>query len=243
MPETNKTDLILTQGQYAYVQETTKGTIKVHVGPAVITPSGNESPVRYDGKSGRFISCSLNESACQNPIAPEGAYLVLENPAKDDIHPSGTANAVDLQIGRKVNINGPVTFALWPAQAASVIQGHQMKSNEYIVVRIYNVGEAQKNWPHEAFNDSETENDKEAIVIGQLLVIKGTDMSFFIPPTGMEVIPDPSNGQFVRKAVTLERFEYCILLDEDGNKRYLDKLKLMGWDKQPLELTDEKPSA
>jgi major vault protein len=29
------------------------------------------------------------------------------------------------------------------------------------------------------------------------------------------------NDSFVRKAVTLERLEYCILLDEDGNKRYV----------------------
>jgi major vault protein len=217
MAET-KTDLVLTQGQYAYVQETTKGTIKVHVGPAVITPSQNESPVRYDGKSGRFVSCNLNESACQSPIAPEDSYLVLENPAKEDVHPSGTANVVDLQVGRKININGPVTFALWPTQTARVIQGHQMKSNEYIVVRVYNIDEAKKNWPHEAFNEDD-KIEAEAMVIGQLLVIKGTDVSFFIPPTGLEVMPG-SDGAFVRKAVTLERLEYCILLDEDGNKRY-----------------------
>src|SRR5262245_12292278 len=56
--------------------------------------------------------------------------------------------------------------------------------------------------------------------MGKLLVIKGTDVSFYIPPTGIEVVPD-AGGQYVRNAVTLERLEYCILLDEDGNKRFI----------------------
>ena len=61
-----------------------------------------------------------------------------------------------------------------------------------------------------------------ATCVGQILVIKGTEVSFYIPPTGIEVIAvdnDPNKG-YVREAVTLERLEYCILKDEDGNKRY-----------------------
>ncbi|MCA9699165.1 MAG: hypothetical protein KC431_16700, partial [Myxococcales bacterium] len=58
------------------------------------------------------------------------------------------------------------------------------------------------------------------LTMGQLLVIRGTDVSFYIPSTGIEVVTD-ERGEFVREAVTLERLEYCILLDEDGNKTYL----------------------
>ncbi|MCP4399866.1 MAG: hypothetical protein GY801_21495 [bacterium] len=110
--------------------------------------------------------------------------------------------------------------------------------------------------------------------MGKLLVIKGTEVSFYIPPTGVEVVPDRKGKlgeilveagviskeqlqdvlqvqketnrlfgriliekgwateqevyrgvakvlHYVRNAVTLERLEYCILLDEDGNKRYV----------------------
>jgi major vault protein len=56
--------------------------------------------------------------------------------------------------------------------------------------------------------------------MGQLMLIRGTEVSFYMPPTGIEVVPDETN-QFVRSAVTLERLEYCILLDEGGNKRYV----------------------
>jgi major vault protein len=57
--------------------------------------------------------------------------------------------------------------------------------------------------------------------MGQLTIIKGTEVSFYIPPTGVEVVPDPQTHHFVREAATLERLEYCILLDENGEKRYV----------------------
>ena len=50
-------------------------------------------------------------------------------------------------------------------------------------------------------------------------MIRGTDVSFYIPPTGLGVVPD-AHGRHVRDALTLERLEYCILVDEDGRKRY-----------------------
>lgn len=59
-----------------------------------------------------------------------------------------------------------------------------------------------------------------SFVTGQLMIIKGTEFSFVIPPTGIEVVPD-RNGNFVRDAVTLENMEFCILLDESGEKRFV----------------------
>jgi major vault protein len=58
------------------------------------------------------------------------------------------------------------------------------------------------------------------LAMGNLLVIRGTDVSFYIPPTGVEVVPDEA-GSYVREAVTLERLDYCILLDENGDKTFL----------------------
>lgn len=67
---------------------------------------------------------------------------------------------------------------------------------------------------------TKTTVDASTLAIGQLFVIKGTDVSFYIPPTGVEVVPDES-GQYVRDAVTLERLEHCVLLGENGEKRYV----------------------
>ena len=195
----------------------TKGIVAVIVGPYKTGLTSSDRSVVYDSSVRKFLLTSLENAIAQNPSVAEDSYVVLENPAKNQEKPYptvGSQSPAELQHGRKINIPGPITFALWPGQIASVIQGHQLKSNEYITVRVYNVDEAVKNWPVEALNLPKD------VVVGQLLVIKGTDVSFFIPPTGLEVTKDLVTGQFIRQAVTLEQLEYCILLDENGTKRY-----------------------
>lgn len=141
---------------------------------------------------------------------------------------SGTTNSlVDLNIGRKVNISGPISFALWPGQMAKVIKAHHLRSNQYLLVRVYDEQEAQKNWAKTVIKTKEgadesmlLNNQVNDLSVGKLLIIKGTSVSFYIPPTGVEVVRTEA-GEYLREAVTLERIEYCILLDENGNKRYV----------------------
>lgn len=61
--------------------------------------------------------------------------------------------------------------------------------------------------------------DTTRLAAGALFIIKGTEVSFYIPPTGVEVVRDES-GNLVRDALTLERLEFCILLGENGDKEY-----------------------
>ena len=58
------------------------------------------------------------------------------------------------------------------------------------------------------------------LVMGKNFILKGTEASFFIPPTGVEVVPD-SPGQYVRTAETLASMEFCILRDVNGVERYV----------------------
>jgi len=216
MASEQRNELVLAQNQYALIQDETKGTVSVLVGPFKQGLTGTDRPVIY--KDGKFIGVKLEDAISQHVSVPEGSYIVLENPADDEkkIHPNSGASQgmVELKIGRKINIPGPATFALWPGQVATPIPGHQLKSNEYILVRVYNVEEAKKNWPSELGKPRE-------LVTGQLLIVAGTDVNFFMPPTGIEVVQDPiTKMQYIRKAVTLERLEYCILLDQNGSKRY-----------------------
>jgi major vault protein len=136
----------------------------------------------------------------------------------------------ELNIGRKVNIPGPINFSIWPGQMAKVLRGHHLRSNQYLLVRVYDEDETKKNWTKAVIKSKATAESEEPSVeiaeeapdltMGSTLVITGANVSFYIPPTGVEVVQD-GNGQYVREAVTLERLEYCILLDEDGNKRYI----------------------
>ncbi|HEY4507961.1 MAG TPA: hypothetical protein VJJ47_03750, partial [Candidatus Paceibacterota bacterium] len=54
--------------------------------------------------------------------------------------------------------------------------------------------------------------------LGERFIVKGTEVAFYMPPTGYRVISD-SRNEHIRTAVSLERLEYCTLLDENGQRR------------------------
>ena len=221
-------DIVLAPNEYTFVLSKTNGVIKTHTGPMTMTISAQESLVVFDPKSKQFIEVAdINKAKRLFTSAPEG-YVVLKNPAKDNMHPdSGKANnSPDLEVGKKINIAGPCTFSLFPGQMAKVVQGHRLRSNQYLLARVYDADAAKKNIDTATIVDTEGNEvkDKKATeyFMGQLLVIKGTEVSFYVPPTGIEVIPLGGKGSdYVRDAVTLERLEYAILKDEDGEKRYV----------------------
>tara|TARA_Y100000310_G_scaffold324012_1_gene385265 strand:+ start:241 stop:2793 length:2553 start_codon:yes stop_codon:yes gene_type:complete len=238
-------NLVLTQGEYAYIIDQTEGRVQVYVGPHQLSLSPNHQPVEYEKESRRFPECELNKAIKACPYVPDGSYVVLENPARvadgDNQHPdAGTNSAPSLEEGRKVVIPGPVTFPLWPGQSADVIEGHRLRSNEYLIIRIINEEEARKHWAQGIIRsqivsnvsepeDKDSENESVLEVsadaeipdfsTGQNLIIKGTEVSFYIPPTGIAVIK--GDKDYVQQAVSLERLEYCTLLGEDGEKRYV----------------------
>lgn len=278
-------DLVLDPISYVYVQDLTKGRVDVHVGPHKTSLSNTDQPVIFDSRRKSFVEANLDEAIQKCIIAPEGWYIVLKNPSSDEKlpHPiGGNTSPPDLAIGNKVNIPGPVSFPLWPGQMTRTVQGHHLRSNQYLLVRVYNEKSAQDNWDQavikpaadsqpvpvtpitaavDALKDDASEDVRkkaeakdlkatetvqkkadtkkatetssgdspslrvmgdvkpEDLGVGNLFIIEGTGVSFYIPPTGIEVVPD-DDGSMVRQAVTLESLEYCILLDEDGEKRY-----------------------
>ena len=222
----NKRDLVLAPSEYAYMQDVTKGIIKTYTGPTVINPTAQERPVKFDPDTKRFAPCTLEEAVQQIAIAPEGYYLILKNPSQKNDHPppGGVYPSPDLDVGRKINTTGPCAFALWPGQMVRLVQGHHLRSNQYLLVRVYNEDEARRNWGSAVIKPASEDAAPIAraptdLTVGKLLIIKGTDVSFYIPPTGVGVVPD-ERGQHVRDALTLERLEYCILVDQNGKKRY-----------------------
>ena len=230
---TAERDLVVAPNEYAYVSDQTKGNINVHVGPLKTSLAGTDQLVLFDDKSKKFRASDINNAIQTFATAPEGWYIVLKNPAKDGHQPvSGKAeNLRDLHVGRKINIPGPESFALWPGQMTRVIKGHILRSNQYLVVRVYDEQSARENWSKTVIKkavdtgegDKPMEPEKlisdENITMGKLFIIKGTEVSFYIPPTGVEVVAE--DGKYIRDAVTLERLEYCILKDENGEKRYV----------------------
>ena len=238
-------DLVVPHGMYANLLNTTSGGVDVVVGPQSVSPSATDYPVTWDSRNKTFERCSQDQARMKFFTATEGQYIVLTNPASGgQDHPGENARqkAVDLHQGRKVNISGPISFALWPGQEAEIVEGHHLRSNQFILVRVYNDDAAMKSWGQavvkvntdddtSSASSSDSETVSEATVdvttaevptltMGQLMIIKGTDVSFYIPPTGIEVVVD-EHGQHVRDAETLENLEFCILLDQNGSKRYV----------------------
>lgn len=225
-------DLVLSQGTYVLVQDGATGQVEVITGPHKVSLADTDKPVIYEKDTRRFTAQLTSDKAIRVcPAADEGQYIVLTNPSKDESglkHPTkGKQSSIELLMGRKLNVHGPAVFALFPGQVADVIDGHQLKSNEYLLIRVYNENEAKENLKNSVVKTTEGNEkqekqlfDAKEIRTGKLLIIKGTEVSFYMPPTGIEVLAD-ENGNYVRDAVTLERLEYCILLDQNGDKRYV----------------------
>lgn len=220
-------DLVLSINEYAYVLDRTKGNVSCWVGPVKTSLSTSDELVRFNEITKQFESSNYDNAVSLFTTAPENWYVILKNPAENDKHPTaGTANSLpeNVNIGKKVNIRGPVSFALYPGQMAKVIKGHSLRSNQYLLARVYEADSANHNQGEMVDSEgNKVENTSTNYVNGQILVIKGTEISFYIPPTGIEVIAVENNPKkgYVREAVTLERLEYCILKDENGNKRYV----------------------
>jgi major vault protein len=235
----NERDLVLAPTSFAYVLDKTQGEVVTYVGSIKVSLADSDQPVVFDPRSKKFKNVPLNDAIQNVIIAPEGWYVIMKNPAFDnsgelkvpDKGKNGTQQ-MSLNVGRKVNISGPTAFPLWPGQMAQVVKGHHLRSNQYLMVRVYDEESARK-YRNEAVikptsegdNDELTQSENKSLIpedltIGKQFIIRGTDASFFIPPTGIEIVRD-ENGEFIREAETLELLEYCILLDESGEKRFV----------------------
>src|SRR5208337_1426300 len=144
-------DLILGPGEYANILDETKGHVTVWVGPSKASLSQTDRPVQFEPKQRRFVQCKLEESILTFPFAEKGSYIVLHNPAlpgsNDPAHPNQGSNVhTRLDYGNKINIEGPQTFALFPGQYAETLSGHRMRSNQYLIVRVYDEDAAKQNW-------------------------------------------------------------------------------------------------
>ena len=219
-------DLVLAPNEFCFLQNKTNGAIKTYTGPVMLTISQQESLVIFDTNTKQFREVNNFEHAKQLFVsAPENWYVILKNPTRDNVYPDPGKAVVtaDLEIGKKINICGPASFALFPGQMAKVVKGHALRYNQYLLARVYEASAAASSQGEVLDPEGKKIQQTNTYVNGQILVIKGTEVSFYIPPTGIEIIPinnDDRQG-YVRDAITLERLEYCILKDEDGNKRYV----------------------
>jgi major vault protein len=204
-----------------------KGDITTFVGPQKKDLTAQDIPVVFDADEDEFRRVSMKEAIIPLYRAEVDSYIILENPAVRGEHPvegKSTNEAERLRHGVKENVPGPCAFALWPGEVATVVPGHRLRRNQYLYVRIYDAEEANKN-PNAVYGGQappvrEGENP-EGFFVGQEIKITGEDVSFYMPPTGAEVVPvDANNEEYVRDAETLQKLEYAVLVSDKGEKQY-----------------------
>ncbi len=258
-PHDQETELVLMPNEFCFYLDKTKGNINVVVGPYKQSLSQTDQLMQWSDEKKKFVSVDYHNAKRNCIVIPEGWYAPLKNPAALTEHPKekeiSDQGEAGLQIGKKVNIPGPASFALWPGQMAKVIEGHKLRSNQYLLVRVYDVEAFKSELWYKSLKKSDVDlkvdgnevdgNEEdgsvadenvaarttdiygglvtEKLATGQQFIIKGTDVHFYIPPDGVEVVGVSSvNGtRYVQDAITLEQLQYCILQDESGEKRYV----------------------
>jgi|GEM_PF-3508640 len=76
-------DILLAHNEYSYVQDLTKGTIDLSVGPTKISLSNTERLVDYNPETQRFFP--TDSGVKPFVFASSSQYIVLENPAKEEV--------------------------------------------------------------------------------------------------------------------------------------------------------------
>lgn len=201
----------VTDRQFLWVQDDDKGEVTLHVGPTMVSPTAADRVVIDDGEGG------LREDVTGKPQQlvelGDAQYAVLSNPlletenAPNGKFRPGRNESRPLRNGTRSMIPGPCSFYLRPGQRAEVRDAHELASNQYLVVKVY--GEVDKTAPFyevTARSAGITRATAESLDVtsglvplgqvelrrGQLIVIRGLDTQFYIPPSGVDIVPDTS---------------------------------------------------
>lgn len=221
MADQNQRDLVLNPGQYAYIQDETKALIDIVVGPSVTNLSGTQRTMLFDQTRKQFSPAKSLAEGIQNVVVvPERYYAVLYNPEPSGKVPESAAksNSPKLQEGHKIVLHGPTSVTPWPGQMVKRAKGHNLRSNQYVMIEVYDVTSATANWDKAFSSCPELLAQKDTIAIGAKYIVRGETLQFFMPFTGVEIVRD-EKALAVREAVTLARLEYCVLIEEDGTAR------------------------
>lgn len=214
MNERTSRKIPVTERQFLWVQDDDKGEVTLHVGPTMVSPTAADRIVIDDGLGG-FREDNTGRPQMMVELG-DNQYAVLFNPLQEnDGGPNGRFKqgrneSRPLKNGTRSMIPGPCAFWLRPGQRADVRDAHELASNQYLVVKVY--GAVDKTAPFyevtarsaaitRATAENVTDGGKATRVDqnepvdlrrGQLIVIRGLDTQFYIPPTGVDIVPDTS---------------------------------------------------
>jgi hypothetical protein len=213
MAERGSRKIPVTDRQFLWVQDDDKGEVILHVGPTMVSPTAADRVVVDDGNGG-FREATTGQPQRMVELS-DSQYAVMFNPLADQLDGEGSNGKFKqgrnesrpLRNGTRDMIPGPCSFFLRPGQRVEVRDAHELASNQYLVVKVY--GDVDVGAPYykitarsAAITTATAEDVSGAstttlegaepaeLTRGQLIVIRGLDTQFYIPPTGVDVVPD-----------------------------------------------------
>lgn len=213
MAERSSRKIPVTDRQFLWVQDDDKGEVILHVGPTMVSPTAADRVVIDDGEGG--FREDLSGQPQRMVEVGDNQYAVLSNPLAEPepgvpngrFRPGRNESRV-LRNGTRSMIPGPCHFCLRPGQRCEVRDAHELASDQYLVVKVY--GEVDHEAPYHEITvrsagittftaDSldgspapSAAKPPARLTRGQLIVIRGLDTQFYIPPTGVDIVPDTS---------------------------------------------------
>jgi major vault protein len=217
MNERTSRKIPVTERQFLWVQDDDKGEVTLHVGPTMVSPTAADRVVIDDGQGGFREDPSARPQMMVE--VGDNQYSVLYNPlVENEAGPNGKFKQGrneprPLKNGTRSMIPGPCSFWLRPGQRIEVRDAHELASDQYLVVKVY--AEVDKTAPFyevtaksAAITRATAENVRDdkttgattridqlpplELRRGQLIVIRGLDTQLYIPPTGVDIVPDTS---------------------------------------------------
>lgn len=216
MAERTSRKIPVTERQFLWVQDDDKGEVVLHVGPTMVSPTAADRVVVDDGQGG--FAEDLSGQPQRMIEVGDNQYAVITNPLAEGGEPThangrfkaGRNEARPLKNGTRAMVPGPTCFFLRPGQQCEVRDAHELASNQYLVVKVYGDVDGAAPYYDITFRsagittftaaplgaslgpqgpDAPTAPAAE-LRRGQLIVIRGLDTQFYIPPTGVDVVPD-----------------------------------------------------
>ncbi len=216
MAERTSRKIPVTERQFLWVQDDDKGEVVLHVGPTMVSPTAADRVVIDDGQGG-FAEDVSGQPQRMIEVG-DNQYAVITNPLAEGADPAfpngkfkaGRNEARPLRNGTRAMVPGPTCFYLRPGQQCEVRDAHELASNQYLVVKVYGDVDAAAPY-HDITVRSAGITTFTAAPLGssagpqgagapaapptelrrgQLIVIRGLDTQFYIPPTGVDVMPD-----------------------------------------------------
>ncbi len=185
------------------------------MGPTMVSPTAADRVVIDDGQGG--FAEDLSGQPQRMIEVGDNQYAVIANPLAEGADPAfpngkfkaGRNEARPLRNGTRAMVPGPTCFYLRPGQQCEVRDAHELASNQYLVVKVYGDVDAAAPY-HDITVRSAGITTFTAAPLGaaagaqpgapaapptelrrgQLIVIRGLDTQFYIPPTGVDVMPD-----------------------------------------------------